>query len=193
MLEILNSIDTSLMFYLNKSLSNTFFDKIMPFITEKDNWIIPFILLFIYLAFFSGKRGQICLVILIISISLTDSISTYILKPYFQRVRPSHDLYDLINLLVSKGGRLSMPSNHASNIFSATVVVSYFYNKIKIPMYIIAFIIAFSRIYVGVHYPGDIIIGSLFGYAVGWFTLTLWVILKMRELKRRKTWVWYKN
>ena len=52
-------------------------------------------------------------------------------------------------------------------------------------MYIIAFIIAFSRIYVGVHYPGDIIIGSLFGYAVGWFTLTLWVILKMRELKRR--------
>ncbi len=193
MLEILNTIDTNIMYWINKSLSNTIFDNIMPFITEKDNWVIPLIILFTYLAIFSGKRGRICLAILIIAIGLTDSISTYIFKPYFQRVRPSHELNGIINVLVSKGGRLSMPSNHAANIFSATVVLSYFYNKAKVPMFTIAFLIGFSRIYVGVHYPGDVIMGSVFGYGAAWFILSLWVILKMRELKRRKIWVWYED
>ena len=53
MLEILNTIDTDIMYWINKSLSNTIFDNIMPFITEKDNWIIPLIILLTYLAIFS--------------------------------------------------------------------------------------------------------------------------------------------
>ena len=86
-----------------------------------------------------------------------------------------------------------MPSNHASNVFTLTVVLSYFYGKTKLPLYLLATFISFSRVYVGVHYPGDVIAGGLFGYCIGWLILTIWVILKMRELKRRRTWVWYET
>ena len=86
-----------------------------------------------------------------------------------------------------------MPSNHAANVFAFSVILSYYYEKAKLPLFSLAFIIAFSRVYVGVHYPGDVIAGSIFGYAIGWFILTLWVILKMKELKRGQTWVWYEN
>ena len=51
----------------------------------------------------------------------------------------------------------------------------------------------FDRVYVGVHYPADVIVGGLVGYGIAWTTLTLWVILKMRELKRGKMWVRYEG
>jgi membrane-associated phospholipid phosphatase len=57
----------------------------------------------------------------------------------------------------------------------------------------LAIIIAFSRVYVGVHYPADVLLGGLIGYGMAWSILTLWVILKMRELKRGQTWVWYEG
>ena len=86
-----------------------------------------------------------------------------------------------------------MPSNHASNIFALAVILSYFYGRIRIPLFVLASFIAISRVYVGVHYPGDVIVGGLFGYSIGWSVITLWVIIKMRELKRRQTWVWYES
>ena len=107
-----------------------------------------------------------------------------VLKPYFERLRPSHVNLEGLNLLVSKGGKWSMPSNHAANIFSFAVILSYFYNSFKYLIFGLAFTIAFSRMYVGVHYLGDIIVGASVGYCLSWFVLTLWVILKMRELKR---------
>ncbi|GIS54101.1 hypothetical protein Ct9H90mP29_11430 [bacterium] len=106
-----------------------------------------------------------------------------------------HSHYGLegLHLLVSKGGKWSMPSNHAANIFTFAVILSYFYERYKTPLFLLAYLIAFSRVYVGVHYPGDVLVGSIFGYALGWIILTLWVILKMRELKRRQSWVWYES
>ena len=63
----------------------------------------------------------------------------------------------------------------------------------KVPLFSLAVVIAFSRVYVGVHYPADVLVGGLFGYIMAWLVLTLWVILKMRELKRGQTWVWYED
>ena len=60
-------------------------------------------------------------------------------------------------------------------------------------LFLLAIMIAISRVYVGVHYPGDVIVGALVGYSISWIVITLWVILKMRELKRRQTWVWYES
>ena len=193
MLDIFYTLDKKILIWVNQTISNPIFDWLMPLITHQNNWSIPFLFLVIYLAALSGKRGRIALVILIIAIGITDSISAFVLKPYFARIRPSHDLIDSISLLVSKGGKWSMPSNHAANMFSLAVVLSYFFEKIKSPIYFLATTIAFSRVYVGVHYPADVIIGGLFGYGISWLVLTLWVILKMRELKRGQTWVWYES
>ena len=63
----------------------------------------------------------------------------------FERVRPSHISLDGLNLLVSRGGKWSMPSNHASNVFTLTVVLSYFYGKTKLPLYLLATFISFFQ------------------------------------------------
>ncbi|GIS71814.1 MAG: hypothetical protein CM1200mP10_13910 [Candidatus Neomarinimicrobiota bacterium] len=68
---------------------------------------------------------------------------------------------------------------------------SYFYEQWKKPLLFLAFSVALSRVYVGVHYPGDVLFGGLFGYGMAWLIITLWVFLKMRELKRGRTWVRY--
>lgn len=188
MLDLINTIDNNFLFWVHLNLPNVVFDISMPFITDEKNWRFPIALLIFTLGFKSGKKGKLCLVILIISLGLTDAISAHILKPFFERIRPSHLNLDGINLLVSKGGKWSMPSNHAANIFSLATVLSYFYTSSKPPLYLLAIIIAFSRVYVGVHFPGDVIVGGLIGYFIALTVLTFWGKLKLRELKKGRTW-----
>ena len=192
MLKILDNIDRSLLVWLHEN-HISILNQVMPFITDADNWILPILFLILYLGFFKGKKGKIALCLLIIALSLNDSICAQILKPFFERVRPSHMSIEGLNLLVSKGGKWSMPSNHASNMFSLAVILSYFYGRFKVILFFLATVIAISRVYVGVHYPGDVIIGALIGYIISWTVITLWVVIKMRELKRRQTWVWYES
>ena len=192
MFETLDRIDRAVLLWVHDH-HNDIFDLIMPIITDADNWVLPILVLIFYLGFKGEKRGKITLVLLIFALALTDSICAQLLKPFFERIRPSHLDLDGLQLRVFKGGKWSMPSNHAANIFTFAVILSYFYEKYKMPLFLLAYLIAFSRVYVGVHYLGDVIIGSIFGYALGWMVLTLWVILKMRELKRRQSWVWYES
>ena len=191
MIDTIVEIDKQIMVFLNKTISNPIFDFIMPIITNQ-NFLVFFGLIFIgYLAYFGGKRGRITIVLLLIAAGFSDAICFQIIKPWVGRIRPSHEFYEYINLLVSKGGKYSFPSNHAANSFVFATVLSYFYDKNRISLYILASTIAFSRVYVGVHYPLDIIFGSIIGYIISWIILSLWVIIKMRELKRGRKWVWY--
>tara|TARA_Y100001968_G_scaffold203432_1_gene186714 strand:- start:101 stop:694 length:594 start_codon:yes stop_codon:yes gene_type:complete len=191
MIDTIVEIDKQIMVFFNKTISNPIFDFIMPIITNQ-NFLVFFGLILIgYLAYFGGKRGRITIVLLLIAASFSDAICFQIIKPWVGRIRPSHEFYEYINLLVSKGGKYSFPSNHAANSFVFATVLSYFYDKNRISLYILASTIAFSRVYVGVHYPLDIIFGSIIGYIISWIILSLWVIIKMRELKRGRKWVWY--
>ena len=154
-------------------------------------WTIPILIGVIILSIKGGKRGKISSAILVIAIILADYSSAQILKPFFQRLRPSHELIDGIRLLVPKGGKYGFVSSHAANIFAAATVLSYFYIKYKKLFFTIAVLVAFSRVYVGVHYPADIFFGSLLGYGLAWIVLTAWVMIKMRNLKAGKNWVEY--
>tara|TARA_B100000427_G_scaffold321255_1_gene321562 strand:- start:1147 stop:1725 length:579 start_codon:yes stop_codon:yes gene_type:complete len=189
MLYLLHTIDNSVLLWVHANLSNVVFDISMPFITDEKNWRIPITLLIFILGFKTGTKGKLCLGILIISLALTDAICGNILKPFFERIRPSHLNLDGINLLVSKGGKWSMPSNHAANMFSLATVLSYFYTRFRLSLFSLAIIIAFSRVYVGVHFPGDIIIGGLIGYFIALMVLTFWGKLKLNEIKKGKTWI----
>tara|TARA_B110000438_G_scaffold90381_2_gene89871 strand:+ start:333 stop:935 length:603 start_codon:yes stop_codon:yes gene_type:complete len=193
MLKLISDLDKATLLWIHQYVTNPIFDLSMPFITNEENWIFPILFLFLFLGFKSGKRGRITLVLLIIALSITDSVCAQILKPLFERVRPSHLNMEGLNLLVPRGGKWSMPSNHAANMFTLAVVLSYFYRKTSLTIYSLALVVSFSRVYVGVHFPGDIIIGALLGYTTSWVVLTFWVILKMRELKKGKTWVWYED
>ena len=193
MLKFISDIDQSILLWIHQYMTNPIFDLLMPFITHEENWVFPILLLLLFLGIKGGKRGKITLLLLIIALSITDSLCAQVLKPLFERIRPSHLNIEGINLLVSKGGKWSMPSNHAANMFTLSVVLSYFYQKTSLAIYSLALLIAFSRVYVGVHFPGDVIAGAFIGYITSWLALTLWVILKMRELKKGRTWVWYED
>ena len=193
MIDTIVAIDKQIMVFLNKTISNPIFDFIMPIITNQNFLVFFGLILFGYLAYFGGKRGRITIVLLLIAASFSDAICFQVIKPWVGRIRPSHEFYDYINLLVSKGGKYSFPSNHAANSFVFATVLSYFYEKNKTFLYILASAIAFSRVYVGVHYPLDIVSGAIIGYIISWIILSMWVIIKMRELKRGRMWVWYAN
>tara|TARA_B100000941_G_scaffold245320_1_gene189791 strand:- start:591 stop:1190 length:600 start_codon:yes stop_codon:yes gene_type:complete len=192
MISYIDIADKYLLLWVHKN-HNTFLDYLMPALTSSDNWTIPIILLILFLGFRCGKKGRIALVIIVICLGTTDALCAQVLKPFFQRLRPSHLSIEGLNLLVGKGGKWSMPSNHAANIFALSTILSYFYERFKFPLYLFSVVIAISRVYVGVHYPSDILIGSFVGYLIGWTTISMWVILKIRELKRRRTWVWYES
>ena len=191
MIDKIVETDKQMMVFLNKTISNPIFDFIMPIITNQNFLVFSGLLLIGYLAYYGGKRGRITIVLLLITASFSDAMCFQIIKPWVGRIRPSHEFYEYINVLVSKGGKYSFPSNHAANSFAFATVLSYFYDSNRTFIYILASVIAFSRVYVGVHYPLDIVFGSIIGYTISWITLSIWVIIKMRELKRGKMWVWY--
>ena len=191
MIEYLISIDKIIFTFFNGTISNQIFDIFFPIITNQDIWIIPILIGVIMLSVKGGRRGKICSGVLIIGIILADYTSAQILKPYFQRLRPSHELLDGIRLLVPKGGKYGFVSSHAANIFAAATIFGYFYSKYKKLFFTIATLVAFSRVYVGVHSPADILFGGLLGYGLGWITLALWVFIKIRALKAEKYWVKY--
>ena len=157
MVEIFKLFDLNILLWVHKN-HNSIFDSFFPFITNKNNWIIPIILLILFALFKDNNRGKIVIGLLIITVGLTDSICAQILKPVFERIRPSHINLEGLNLLVSKGGKWSMPSNHAANSFAATMILCYFYKRMSIIMYPLSATIAFSRVYIGVHYPSDVIL-----------------------------------
>ena len=189
MLDFLQSVDMNLIIWIHQYSSNNLFDILMPFITNKNNWTVAIMGLISILGFFSGKQGKLALAILIISLSFTDAICAQILKPFFERIRPSHLNIEEINLLISKGGKWSMPSNHAANMFSLAMVLSYFYKKYKPLLLLLAIFISFSRVYVGVHFPGDVIVGGCIGFFISSSLLILWGKVKLREIKKGRNWV----
>ena len=188
-MKTLEYIDLSLFFFINQTCSTKLLDLFMPFITNQKNWIIPIILMIFILMLKTGKRGRITLGVLIICIGMTDLISAQIVKPWIGRIRPSYEIIDQINLLVNKGGKWSFPSNHAANTMALTVIIGYFYKKYKSFLILLTLIIGISRVYVGVHFPGDVIVGGCIGFFISSSLLVSWGKLKLHEINKGRNWV----
>ena len=191
LIEPFKVIDYKLLIILNQKISNSLFDLIMPIITNEDYWVIPILCLISYLLFFGQKKGKIVLFLLIISLGINDYICASIIKPTIARLRPSHEFLEYINLLVPKGGKWSMPSNHASNMFVFATIISSFYSKTKAAIFLIAILVSFSRVYVGVHYPLDVIVGASIGTTIATIIISSWSSLIVNQLKKNKDWIIY--
>tara|TARA_Y100001933_G_scaffold262961_1_gene322587 strand:- start:904 stop:1479 length:576 start_codon:yes stop_codon:yes gene_type:complete len=191
MLDYFLTLDKLIFNFFNSTISNPLFDIFFPIITNQEIWTLPILAGVIILIIKGGRRGKICSAVLIIAIILADYTSAQILKPYFARLRPSHELIDGIRLLVPKGGKYGFVSSHAANMYASATILGYFYFRYKKVFFTIALMVAFSRVYVGVHYPADILFGGLLGYGLGWIVLTIWTMIKVRGLKAEKTWAQY--
>ena len=155
----------------NRSASNPLFDFVFPFITDSSNWFLPLIVFYIYLFRDDWRRALKAFLITVVCLVLTDAVAAQIIKPVVGRIRPSHELADMVRLLVGKGGKYSFPSNHAANSMAFAIVTGFFYPQMKRWLLIIPILVGFSRVYVGVHFPGDVMAGALFGYLMGNLTL----------------------
>lgn len=167
MLDLLYQIDVSVFYFINHMLANPVFDKFFPFITEVKNWYIAYIILFFILVIKGGRIGRIAAIGSILLVITTDQLSSFFLKHLIERIRPCNVLPD-VRLLVGSTQSFSFPSSHAVNNFAAAMYFGRIYPKYKWPLYICAFLLAFSRPYIGVHYPSDILGGALIGMLIGY-------------------------
>ncbi len=167
MLVFLDKLDTSIFFIINRDLQNPFFDWLMPFVTNKENWYPLFLIIIVGLLWKGGKKGRIAVALLIPVIVLSDQISASLIKPFFDRMRPCEAFRDLnmVHMLIGLKTSPSFPSSHAANSFAAATFFGHYYPRFKWIYFAIAAVIAYSRVYVGVHYPLDVLAGAILGAA----------------------------
>ena len=177
MLDYLNTIDQQALIAIN-SWHAPYFDQLMWCITSKLSWALILVAVLVALR---HDRRQALLVIatLVLTILISDQISSGLIKHTVERLRPSHnpDLASSLHLVNGyTGGLYGFTSSHAANSFSVAMVLSLMFasRRVTVALMSWAMLQCYSRMYLGVHYPGDIIGGTLVGLLVGWLVYRLW-------------------
>jgi len=167
MLEQLIAWDKSLFIFSN-SFHTAYFDNFFWIFTQATTWI-PLYLSLLFILIKTKKKDAIWIILgIAVTILLSDQISSGLIKPLVARLRPSHEpsLSAIIHLINGyQGGAFGFVSSHAANSFGLALFTSFlFRNKtFSVTIFCWAFVNSYSRIYVGVHYPLDIIGGALIG------------------------------
>ena len=180
MLDFLLSIDRACFILINNSLSNPLFDFIMP-LFDDTKYFIPIMLLPFLFAVILDKKNRWKLAVLIPLVIILVDQSGLFLKKTILRPRPWAGIApDLVNHLVveQKGRNYSFPSNHAANMSGLATVFSAIYGQYKYVFWSIAGMVIFSRVYIGVHYPSDVIAGWLIGTLYGLLLVKSWTYFK---------------
>jgi undecaprenyl-diphosphatase len=187
-------IDKELLIWIN-SFHADWLDPIMMTITQTVFWI-PVYLIFIYLIFKKLESYQwIAIIGAVLTVVLADQITASIMKPLFQRLRPSHDptIKDLLHLIANskgeiyRGGFYGFASSHAANTFGVSTFL-WLLLKDKTKWIGLSFlwaaILTYTRLYLGVHFPGDIIVGAIVGMLCGMATHQLFIYISKKKIEK---------
>jgi len=182
-MDVFYLIDLSIFYFFNHTISTGFLDKFFSTITNVNNWYIAYLILLGILFIKGGKRGKLAALGIILLIFVTDQTGHNFLKELFQRARPCNALPDVLTPLGCTGS-FSFPSNHAINNFAAATFFAKLFPGYRSVLFISAFLVAISRVYLGLHYPSDIIAGAAIGMIFGFiFALGIMKVEKYFELK----------
>lgn len=181
MIEVLNSLDTALFLFLN-NFHAPWADPIMVITSGRLTWIPLYLITLIYIFYKYRLRGFLLFSFIVLSIAIADRTSVELFKNVFERLRPSHNdsISNLIHLVNGyRGGSYGFVSSHAANTFAFAAITSLLF-KTKWYSWVIfswATFVSYSRIYLGVHYPGDILGGALLGVLSGFASYYLYGVV----------------
>lgn len=161
---ILKSFDVELFYFINHTLHNGFFDLIMPLVSISGDRGLVWIMIGLALIIHRRQDTKMAAFLMLAALFISYLVGEEVLKNLFQRPRPFETLPG-VELLVQPPGSFSFPSGHSANAFAAGLVLARKVPALACPAFIVAVLMAFSRVYVGVHYPLDVLCGALVGIA----------------------------
>jgi membrane-associated phospholipid phosphatase len=161
----LDGIDKAIFFFINSSLANAVTDFIMPLVTADLHLKVVYGIGLALILWRGDRRLRIAIVFSLITVAVTDQLSSSVLKPVIARPRPCWELD--VHLLVGCGSGFAMPSSHAANLFGQAYFFRAAWPKSAGFLIPVAIVVALSRVFVGVHYPTDILVGAAVGTLAG--------------------------
>ncbi|RJQ62336.1 MAG: phosphatase PAP2 family protein [Desulfobacteraceae bacterium] len=183
MIPYVQNIDTRLFHLINREGQNSLFDLLMPVMSGIEYFYIPIVVGWLFLAIRNSAKNRTVAVAVIALICLSEWVASDLLKPVFDRPRPYHALsfvhkYERMERAkpiderwhttprlkeTVRGESLSLPSAHATNIFAAAFFLSFYFRRLWPAFYSIAILVGYSRIYLGDHFPFDVVLGAAAG------------------------------
>jgi len=162
---------------INQECTNSFVDWIMPYWRDKKTWIPLYLSFVIGLIWKYKWKGFAVIVIVVVVIGLSDFVSSELIKKSIERLRPCRtpEIMDQVRMLVNCGGGYSFTSSHATNHFALAMILYHtLHRQLRSGLYwsvlfLWAGSIAYGQAYVGVHFPFDILCGSLLGIGIATF------------------------
>lgn len=185
----LNQLDHRLFVFVHTQLATPALDRVMILLRDPPTWIPLYAFLLFWILRYQRRYAWQFILFSLIVFAITDFTSASILKPMFLRNRPCFEpsLQPVIRHLVGCGGQYGMPSSHASNHFGLATFwyfsIRWMSNRRWNWLWLWAVLVCFAQVYVGKHYPGDILAGTLLGISVGYLLAALfrrWLLTKER-------------
>ena len=172
--------DRSLFKKINHDWTSAFFDGIFPLWREAITWVPLYIFLLILVLINFGVKIWPWIIAFIITVALTDQVSSHLIKPFVNRARPCYDvlLADHIRLLMQYcSGSRGFPSSHATNHFGIAIFIYQtmkpYFGRWCYLFFFWAATISYGQLYIGVHYPSDVICGAILGTVIGYITSSI--------------------
>jgi len=185
-MEFVENIDRIVFHWVNHDWSNAVFDYLMVFVRNKYVWLPLYMFIISFLIFNFKRKGILILVFAFITVGISDFLSAGVIKPAVERLRPCNDIEvrDDVVMRVHCGSGYSFPSSHAANHFALGVFFFFiFYNISKWAaraFLLWAALISIAQVYVGVHYPVDIVAGAVLGAVTGYLVYRFYIYLEKR-------------
>ena len=191
MISLMRSADIYIFHLINLRGQNSFFDWFMPFMTDLKNFIYVLFLLGLWILWRERKAGFVFLIFVALTLAITDPFSSYLIKGWIGRIRPCHVLKD-VHMLTDCNTSYSFPSSHAVNVFAVAFFLSQPMKKLSPVFYGIAAVVGYSRVYIGIHYPFDVIGGAGIGLLIAWpmrwlkdQVVNWWILPSAPEVSKR--------
>jgi undecaprenyl-diphosphatase len=178
MLDKIIALDTRLFLWLN-SHHSVFWDNVMWHISGRIEWLPLYLILAGYIIYRYRLSSIPIIIAVAVAIILADQLAVDLFKNVFQRLRPTYnpEIQDIVHTVNNyTGGSYGFISNHAANTFALATFLCFLFKNRSFTLSILlwATIVSYSRIYLGVHYPGDVLGGMLFGSLIGWLIFKLY-------------------